>query len=953
MLLGAKNRVGVVKAGGLVGIREAAERLGVSVPTLRRWDKSGKLRATRHPLSGERVYRAESLERAAARDGQVTTPPWSPAALRGSTGEVIGRSAELQRLASFVKSGARVITVVGPGGIGKTTLSRRALEVLSSEAPAPRVAFCDLSSTPAEADRIATAIARDLGFELPAALGEVALRDLLARRLAQLGSAVVVLDNAEHILASVAETVAELRAKTSDVTFLVTSREKLHLREETVLSVGPLSLPPSSSPRTPARVLASDAVAMLVACATRAGAPLDASAHAEALLGIARRLDGIPLALELAAARLSTFSPARLLERLDAQLDLAAPHRDAPARHKTLRAAIGWSYELLSKEEQRLFERLSLFRGGFDVLAVERVADPTWSSAPASLLQSLLEKSMVRHVPGAKGPRFDLFASLRDFAAERLAERPRDAAAGRERYAHHFESIARRALEAVPTDVRLDEVVEERENFLAALELLRGRDPAAALRLVIGVDHAAGASLSIVARLAWLDDAIARAELGDVDPALLARAHATRGRLMMERGDGPGGARALTRAVALARGARAPELEEYALGLFAVERIQEGRRDEALKAIARVERLARRGPDVPARALTWAAVGSVQHELGALEASARSYTRAAALARSSGEHVLAARIEARLGRVGCDRGRLDEADEALRGALPVLHAASDRYEAWALAHRALVRFRQERLDDARRDYQGAVALFALRGAVGFEIVHRALFAAVLAALGRGVEASIEIERARVDRALLDDPQIDPALDLAAAHVSALEARRARIRGDAREERRAKAAARAALRGARAATTRDKDVRALAERLLAALDPVDWPVEPTLIVARDGAWLSPPGSPSAELPPASPLRALLGALVRARADRPGRALSRAELCAAAWPGERIMARAAAQRLYAAVSELRALGLGRHLERAADGYRIAPALPVRLEPKRGAERGDGEDPRADQR
>ena len=891
-----------------VGIREVAARLGVSVPTLRRWDRAGKLRATRNPLTGARVYSVEAVEALA---GGGAIPEAAAPREAGPTARspaFVGRAAEVGRLLAGLRvpresrgtrRGGRVITVLGPGGIGKTTLGRRALEEWSRAGG--NVASCDLSNVTGE--RLLAAVAASLDVDLRGSVDEAAQVDRLARRLARMGACVLALDNAEHVTARVVALLRALRARAPLAAFVVMSRQRLRVRDELTIELGPLPT--------------ADAVTVLLGAAVRAGAQVDARRHAEALAQIATRLDGIPLALELAGARLATLAPADVLRTLAAQLDLGTRRNDRPARHATLRAAIAWSYDLLGDRERELFASLSVFRGGFDARAAIAVSPEIDVSA---LLETLCDCCIVHAVPSGDAPRFDLYEGLREFAAERLAARPLAEEASRERHASYYAGLAEVALSEPPTDVAVESLARDRENVLAALEWATPRGADRAVLLAIAADHALGTSMPIAAREKLFDDVLDLSSSRGVDRALLARAYATRGRLRIERSEVKGGVRDLTRASDLARREPSHVVEELVVGILAVALLQSGTLASIRRALARLKRIAQ-GPSRAGRALTWAHIGSASHEIGDLKTAERSYARAIAVAQSDGRAVLAARMRARLGRVYVDAGRRRDAEDALGTALPVL--VGDRFEAWTRAHVALLCWREGRLDDARESYARATELFCARGATAFEVLHRLMLAAVLAALARGVDAIAEIERARGDALPLEDRGLEAALTLAEAHCALLDARRGGG-GTAR------AIVRAACSKTRALAARDKDVRALAQ-CLEEMSGADLPTRPSLVVAEDGAWMTTPEGARTELPPGSPLRALLCAL----AARPAQDVSREALIAAGWPGERILPRASARRLHAAVSELRGHGLGARLERTAGGYRLVPSLPIRRE------------------
>jgi predicted ATPase len=332
--------------------------------------------------------------------------PAAPAGLRPARlpvppTELVGRDAELAEVGAALDR-SRLVTLVGPGGIGKTRL---ALEVARGQEPAW---FVDLAPV-ADPAMVTTAIAAALGIR-PEGSGPVG--DLLADRLRD-QQALLVLDNFEQVLPAAAE-VAGLLAACPSLRLLVTSRTALRIRGEQEVPLAPLA--------------SADAVRLLLerGRAVRPGFAPDAAGTA-ALAEVARRLDGIPLALELAAARLRLLSPAQLLarlsDRLDRPLDLLAGPVDLPDRQRTLRATIEWSYGLLTAPERELLERLSVFTGGFGLVGAEAVGAGPAVPDVLDTLSSLLTHSMVTAAGEVDGdPRFRLLDTVRAYARERLAE---------------------------------------------------------------------------------------------------------------------------------------------------------------------------------------------------------------------------------------------------------------------------------------------------------------------------------------------------------------------------------------------------------------------------------------------------------------------------------------------------------------------------------------------------
>lgn len=314
------------------------------------------------------------------------------------------------------------MTLTGPGGTGKTRLAVQvAAESLDLFPDGVWfVPLATISDPDLVLDAIATALnVREVaGESLPTTLTE----HLKSRR------ALILLDNMEQVLAA-GEQVAELLAAAPRLALLVTSREPLRLRAEREFPVAPLPLPEDETEVLPEAALDSPAVRLFVERAQRVKPSFTLNAENVAdVVAICRRLDGLPLAIELATARVRVLSPAALLTRLNQRLSiLTGGARDLPERQQTLRAAIAWSHDLLTAAERTLFARLAIFSGGCTFEAAEAICEAAGGIAldPFDGIDSLVQKSLLRREGGPDhDARFAMLETIREFARERLIECP-------------------------------------------------------------------------------------------------------------------------------------------------------------------------------------------------------------------------------------------------------------------------------------------------------------------------------------------------------------------------------------------------------------------------------------------------------------------------------------------------------------------------------------------------
>jgi predicted ATPase/transcriptional regulator with XRE-family HTH domain len=387
-----------------------------------------------------------SRHRGSTRPNNLPTPPTA----------LIGRETELAQLAERLEArDCRLLTLIGTGGIGKTRLAMQVAADLGNSFP-DGVAF------------VALAPLRSVEFVIPAIADALSFTfNGLANPKAQLFTylrkkdILLVLDNIEHLL-TVAPLVSELLANCPNLTVLATGRAPLHVRGEQQFPVPPLRLPDLAYLPDFGRLTQYAAVALFVAC-TQAVQPTFqvTSATALTVATICVQLDGLPLAIELAAARIKLFSPEELLARLSGQLTLlTGGAHDLPARQQTIRATIDWSYNLLSDAEQQLFRRLGVFVGGCTLDAAEAVCHNSWPGRysgeaterehPTSVsvlegLAALIDKNLVQQAAESSGDtRFEMLETIHEYALEHLAASD-ELEVLRQRHAEYFLALAETA----------------------------------------------------------------------------------------------------------------------------------------------------------------------------------------------------------------------------------------------------------------------------------------------------------------------------------------------------------------------------------------------------------------------------------------------------------------------------------------------------------------------------
>lgn len=423
-------------------------------------------------LMHERVLRADPTLQ--ARVPVAVASPAAPTRPVPRTGldSFIGRDRDMSEVASLLAA-HRLVTLTGPGGAGKSRLAAEVLQRLSEEA-APRSGWFVEMALLRESAQVPATIAASIGLQVSA--GTDPMRTL-TEYLAD-SSALLVLDNLEH-LPDVRRVVDDLRRGTRDLQILLTSREPLRLTGEQQYPVPLLEMPPTDHPPTVSNLERVDSVRLLVDRARTHLPDFAVTAeNAAAVAGITRRLDGLPLAIEIVAPWLRLLTPSDLAARLSAALDMPGRRADSPARHRTLRETIAWSYDMLPAEERALLCCLAVFAGGFTISAVEGVCDGFPTLVGDSVTQSLfdlVDGNLVQAAaPVLDQSRFRLLQTVRDFAVDRAAELlGPERAVLEDKHAQWYAAWASRLAahsEGPDSDEWLAAAVAEADNLRAAID---------------------------------------------------------------------------------------------------------------------------------------------------------------------------------------------------------------------------------------------------------------------------------------------------------------------------------------------------------------------------------------------------------------------------------------------------------------------------------------------------
>ncbi|MGZ4663489.1 MAG: tetratricopeptide repeat protein [Frankiaceae bacterium] len=635
-----------------------------------------------------------------------------PTNLPHRAGAVVGRQAEMADLLALLRSGVRLVTVTGPGGVGKTRFTGAVAAAATDDFPSGTF-FVDLSRV-RDGDRVLPEVARVLRVSLERleSAGQTLAEHIRDQRM------LLVLDNFEQVLDG-GRAVAGLLESCPGLRVLVTSRLRLDLQDEHEYALDPLRQ--------------AEAVELFVARAqmARRGFRLTES-NSAAVAQVCALLDGLPLAIELAAARTRLFPPQGLLGRLSDRFRLlTGGGQDLPERHRALRATVDWSYNLLQEDERRLFRDLAVFDGGARYESIEAVATP--GTDVLDLLTGLVNHSLVRQGPDPDGEfRFSMLKTLQEYAGDLLEGDPAHRTRLRERHAQHYLDVAEESSGHEAGTPALEGVELEHDNMRAALGFWLARKEVGpdaglrALRLASAMggywyQHGMAAEGK-----AWLERALAAAP----DPPLPVEAQALRTLGVMAEQRSEFG--------------RATEILEHALGLF--------------------EKLG----DLPGEARSLNSLGVVARSAGRPEEAERYFSRSAAIREELGDAEGVTTTLSNLGVVYLDQGRWAEAQPLFAETLARDQAANNSWgTACSMLNLAVSQLIGGQVDVAQPAIRAAIVAFgevddpdgvieAMEATVGVAVARRQwITAGRLAGATDAARRSLDIPGRPADRIHLE------------------------------------------------------------------------------------------------------------------------------------------------------------------------------------------------------
>lgn len=887
-------------------------------------------------------------------NGRTTAAHGRRSNLLSPLGAFVGRATLVDAIGEIFSHGGRLVTLLGPGGMGKTRLATRYAELRGhSYLTNGGVWFCDLTEARDVAD-VCSTVARTLGLRLSAQLDASAMSEHVGQALVDAGSLLVILDNFEQLAPDAARTVEQWCAVAPEARVLVTSRVRLAVAGEVVLELEPLTLP-ARGESDAARLMESEAVILLRERARAAGGWAETAGIPSAdVAALVRALDGIPLALELAAASMRILSPGELLSRLAVRRDLLSVGVQTSGRHATLRTAIDGSWSLLDDLERSVLAQCAVFAGDFSLDAAEHVIAVAGREHGArsvvDVLAALRDKSLVRSGQhrDAGHTRFSLYLSIREYAAEHLG-RSEDAPAVVERHRRYYVDLTRAWAEtfARTGEARSRALLgSEKEQLLAISRALRAapvlcREEASDLGRVV-------LHLAPILEAESSSDELSSLLTAGIDAARHAGDLATLGRLLVARGNAFGirglaapCLEALEAARDLGRTTGDRVLEAEALVMSGVRYRQQGHFEEARIAAEEAGRMLDGAGYPRTEGANLAVMGLLLCDLGEAAESRRYNLRARAMFDDADDRWSEALAIANLAQLDQAAGDFEQAAYGYNSALERFRAHGDgRYEGRYLGYRASRDHEAGASSAARAGYASSIELLARFGMRHHEGLFHACLGALEAHEGHAREALDALERAENLLGAMEAPAFRSALSVHRGQLDLLLAREAEARGDGERAARLLSSARQRLAdpGLMRSSEDVRFAKRLLERALAGHLPgrrAPAATPASLVVGPDARWFRSGEGTPVDLGRRGALRLILVALVERRLTCAGDASTWEVLLAAGWPGERVLAEAGATRVRVAVSTLRRLGLAGILLTREDGYLLDPRASVRAD------------------
>jgi predicted ATPase/class 3 adenylate cyclase/Tfp pilus assembly protein PilF len=632
----------------------------------------------------------------------------------------VGREEPLRELGRRFDAGARLVSVLGMGGSGKTRLATRYAWTWLGDF-AGGAWFCDLSQA-RSAEGIVSAVAH--GLDVPLGRGDPVAR--LGAAIAGRGRCLVVLDNFEQVARHAEETLGRWLDVAPQACFLVTTREILGLPGEEAFALAPLS--------------GGEAAELFLRRARAARRDLALTSDDEAAIGpLMRLLDGLPLAIELAAARVRVMPPRTLLARMSERFRLLASASGRRDRQATLRATFDWSWDLLSSADKLALAQLSVFEGGFTLEAAETVLDLSacddapW---PADAVHSLVDKSFVRAQPQA---RFDLLVSVQEYAAEQFAAPGRFPGSGstgvdavRARHCAHFASLGeRRAIADRCADL---------DNLLAACRHAVARGDVAR---VAGALEGSWAALQLRGPFsAGVDLSAAVLAMADLPAATRARAEEVAGHSLDKAGDPELAAQHFEAALALARECGQKGAEARACNGLGNADLNRGRFDEARAQYERSLAIAREIADRSIECAALNGLGNLDDSLGRVDDARTRWEAALELARVTGDRRWEGSVLGNLGGIQMAAGTATHALAHYEASLAIAREIGDRQrEGNALCNIGWLNYLLGQLDVARDHLESALTVAREIGSLRLECIARGNIAVAEEAAGNAALAA--------------------------------------------------------------------------------------------------------------------------------------------------------------------------------------------------------------------